>query len=123
MCGQNTRHQKNTEAYKVFFLTPMLRKLFSKNYQVKIDMNNAKNAPSKNLAQPISNVYFSHIANLKFKIVKIRCVLINGDMLLWEVVLVLLKLIICNCFNFCEIVQPPFYCRGFLSLLLLVFYN
>jgi hypothetical protein len=63
----------------------MLSKLFGKYHQVKIYVNKAKNAPAKNLAKPISDACFTHTANLNFKIVKLRCVLINGEMMLWEV--------------------------------------
>jgi hypothetical protein len=85
MSRNDTAEKKDSYTDKVFFIATVLVKLFFKNNQVKIDMDKAENAPTQYLAHPISYICFTHSANLNFKIVKIRCVLINGEMQLWEV--------------------------------------
>jgi len=54
-------------------------------------MYQAKDAPAQYLAQPISYVYLTHFANVAFKIRNLSAVLINGEMVLWEVASFLLK--------------------------------
>ena len=88
MGRNNARKNQDAQTDQVFIFPTMQCKLLCKYHQVKIDMNQTKNTPAQYLAKPISYVSITHVTNLNDKIVKIRYVFTNGEMMLWEVGLI-----------------------------------